>query len=87
MAKVRIAQARYPDSLELLNKSAKIRVGLFGENHPSIAKVRAEIERVRKLLLNDETALMQVIDKDDLNVADRYGNSTSKETPKSDSKK
>ncbi len=49
MSKVKIARSRYDEAIELLKKSSELRAGLFGSDHPSVARTQAEIERVRKI--------------------------------------
>lgn len=57
MAKVRIEQRRYNDAIELLKKSSQIRAGLFGSDHPSIARLHAEIDQIGKLSLADSSTV------------------------------
>jgi tetratricopeptide (TPR) repeat protein len=52
LAKVRISQSRYDDAIALLKKSAELRVGLLGPDHPSIAKLHKEVDAVRKTQLD-----------------------------------
>ena len=44
LAKVRIAQARFDDAVALLKHSCKLRAGLLGKDHPSIARLNREID-------------------------------------------
>jgi hypothetical protein len=52
MSKVKIAQSQHADALALLEKSSDLRAGLFEPDHPSVARTKAEIDRVRKLAVS-----------------------------------
>jgi tetratricopeptide (TPR) repeat protein len=47
LSKVRVAQFQYAEAAVLLKKSADIRAGLLGDDHPSVARLHKEIDAIR----------------------------------------
>jgi tetratricopeptide (TPR) repeat protein len=77
LSKVRIAQDKNDDATVLLKKSADIRAGLLGKDHPSVARVQKEIDAIRKKQLAKAEPIWTPIDNGaNSKATDRYGKAT-----------
>jgi tetratricopeptide (TPR) repeat protein len=72
LATVRVEQGKYDDAVQLLTKSAKLRSGLFGNDHPSIARVNTELDTARKKL-RESPIWKPIISDSETETDARYG--------------
>jgi tetratricopeptide (TPR) repeat protein len=74
LAKVRVAQNQYDDAIALLQKSADLRAGLLGQDHPSIKRLHTEIDAVRKQQLDSAEPVWKPLSPEaDSGNSDHYG--------------
>jgi hypothetical protein len=77
LANVRVAQSQHDDAITLLKKSAELRKGLLGNDHPSIASVNKKIDAIRRLELEKTALIWRPQLGSESEPADRYGASKS----------
>jgi hypothetical protein len=66
LAEVRVAQNQYDDAIALLKKSADLRAGLLGPDHPSIARLQKEIDALRKRHLDNAEPIWTPLSQDSI---------------------